>query len=443
MIAIAGIGASDACGVRLHCAEMVRISMRQTVRKLCEATRPATRLTDTLSSRADAKTLVKDCRSRRDRDGERTAKQTVRQLELEVKVLRRTLDVILWSILSGEHSTLRRLFVVGGVHNLSIQAIADAMPTAEVFNQDPHTIALCTDLLSQVHVGDLMVANRRTGEVAFVELKAGDKNFQISKAAEAAALSGCAMFEGVTQNFDSADMKQYERARRQSSRNHTILNTIRNEGGTDPNTGALVKITPLEAPPDLWSDRIMSCYARLNDGQTWAIATIDKCVHIGVYSDQNIAFVGFKSWMAEIQCDSPIYNLTDSFYIPSARPLGATFLSFELQAKILRGEILVIICLDIPRLIDLANEIKPGFLSLASKAESGKAHRFKMQMLEHQGRAVKVSNGTEMEFLGGGFRDRVLFDQQRPLQLIRHHWLLRTDSTVAIENSQDGDAPCA
>ena len=36
----AGIGASDACGVRLHCAEMVRISMRQTVRKLREATRP-------------------------------------------------------------------------------------------------------------------------------------------------------------------------------------------------------------------------------------------------------------------------------------------------------------------------------------------------------------------------------------------------------------------
>ena len=39
MIAAPGIGASDACSVRLHCAEMVRISMRQTVRKLREAIR--------------------------------------------------------------------------------------------------------------------------------------------------------------------------------------------------------------------------------------------------------------------------------------------------------------------------------------------------------------------------------------------------------------------
>jgi hypothetical protein len=32
---------SAACGVRPHCAEMVRIFVRQTVRKLREATRPA------------------------------------------------------------------------------------------------------------------------------------------------------------------------------------------------------------------------------------------------------------------------------------------------------------------------------------------------------------------------------------------------------------------
>jgi hypothetical protein len=403
--------------------------------------RIATRLREALSRRADAKALAKSCRGRRDSAGESSAKLSITRLELEIKILRRTLDVILWSIVSGEHSTLRRLFVAGGAHSLSVKAIADAMPTAGDFNRDPHTIALCTDMLSQVHVGDLMVANRRTGEITFVELKAGDKNYQICKAAEVAALASCAMFEGqFAQGLDPADTKHYERAKRQSSRNHTILNTIRNEGGTDPNTGAEVKITTLATPPELWCDRIMGCYQLLNENETWAIATIDKCVFVGVYSNQDIAFVGFKSWMAEIKCESPIYNLTDSFHIPSARPLGATFLSFELQTKILRGEILVIICLDIPKLIDLANEIRPGFLSLATRAVSGRARQFKMQMLEHQHHLVRVSNGTEWEFLGGGFRDRVVFDQQRPLQLIRHHPLLNAPSTGEPGDHSAADA---
>jgi hypothetical protein len=249
------------------------------------------------------------------------------------------------------------------------------------------------------------------------------------------------MFEGqITQGFDPVDSEHYERAKRQISRNQTILSTIRNEGGTDPNTGAEVKITTLGTPLDLWCDRITDCYQRLNENQTWAIATIDKCVHVGVYSNQDMAFVGFKSWMAQIKCDSPIYNLTDSFHIPSARPLGATFLSFELHAKILRGEILVIICLDIPRLIDLANEIKPGFLWLASRAKSARARQFKMQMLELHGRVVRVSNGTEWEFLGGGFRDRVVFDQQRPLQLIRHHPLLTAPSADETGGDPAADA---
>ncbi|HEY1755031.1 MAG TPA: hypothetical protein VGG72_06515 [Bryobacteraceae bacterium] len=385
--------------------------------------RIAALMTTALTKRAEEKAARKDCRRRRDKPGEDAAKRAIWQFDLELKVLQRTLDVILWTIFSGDHSSLRRLFVVGGKHNLSVQNIADALPTAEQFNEDPYTVALCTDMLSSVHVGDLLVANRRTGDIAFVELKAGDKNYGISKIAEVAVLSGCGSFEHImTANFDETDAKQYERAKRQIERNRTILSTIKNEGGRDPNIGAQVTINAVEDPPELWCSEIMSCYEQLDDSKSWAIATVDKCVHVGVYSEQNIAIVGFKSWMDELKCDSPIYNLADSFYIPSSRPLGATFLSLELQTKVLRGETLIIICLDILRLIEMANQMRPGLLSLGSRADSAKTRGFRMQTLELNGRLIKISTGgDQLEFLGGGFRDRVVFDQQSPSQLIRYH----------------------
>src|SRR3984957_1712937 len=217
--------------------------------------RIAALLTDALPRRDEARVKAKKSRRLRDRQGDQTARRDESRIDLEIRVLRRTQDVVLWTIFAGDHSTLRRLFVIGGKHNLSIKNIADAMPTADQINEDPHTIALCTDMLSLVHVGDLLVLNRKTRQFSFVELKAGDKNYGISKMAEFAASSGCQLFEHIgTADFDKTDIKHYERAKRQIVRNHTILNTIRNEGGKDPNTGADVNITAVEEAPDLWCD---------------------------------------------------------------------------------------------------------------------------------------------------------------------------------------------
>jgi hypothetical protein len=221
--------------------------------------------------------------------------------------------------------------------------------------------------------------------------------------------------------FDDTDRKHYERVKRQVVRNETIVETIRNEGGTDPNTGNKVVIHATEEPPAFWSERIMRCYEKLGDGKTWAIDTIDECVFLGVYSDQQIAFVGFQAWMRKMQCDSQIFNLTDSFHNPGVRPLGATFLSLELQQKVLRGEILVIMCLDILKMIELANRMKPDFVRLATKAESARMRNKRVGNFTLDGRYVQARVGDDVMYLGGGFRDRILFDQHRPGQLLTHH----------------------
>jgi hypothetical protein len=264
------------------------------------------------------------------------------------------------------------------------------------------------------------VADRKEGQIRFVELKAGRKNAEITNAAQFSVTSGCEQFESfTTSEFDETDVRHYKRVKRQIIRNRTILDTIRNEGGTDHNTGAKVQISVTDGPPELWSDTIMRCYSQLSDAKTWAIAAIDDCVYVGVYSNQDAAFVGFKAWMRQMKCESPIYNLTDSFRIPSARPLGATFLSPDLQKKVLRGEILVIICLDILNLIKMANEMRAEFLSLVPKSKPA-MYALRYHMLELNGQLVRAAIGSVSTFIGAGFRDRVVFDQQRPSQLIHH-----------------------
>jgi hypothetical protein len=394
--------------------------------------RIATLLTERLLRRSKVEALQKQSRNLRDRDGQKAAQLQLQQIGLEIVVLRRMLDVVLWTIFAGEHSTLRRLFVEGGQHNLSVKSIADALPAAEHFNKEPQVMALCTDMLSAVHVGDLLIANRERGEIAFAELKSGEKNFAITAIAEFAVQSKCAYFEQfATAEFDETDKKHFARVKRQAERNETIVETIRNEGGSDPNTGAQVFIHPTEEPTEFWSDVITACYSQLSGTKRWAIDVVDRCLYVGVYSSQQTAFIGFQSWMAQQKCESRIYNLTDSFFDPGTRPLGAAFLPFDLREKILRGDILVIMCLDIVKMIELTNKMQPGYMRLATKKESAKMRqKHPMGDFTLNGLYVRTNEQSRAEmFLGGGFRDRILFDQHRPAQLIAQN--IRSSATLS------------
>lgn len=379
-------------------------------------------LIDALARRSAAEAHQKEQHRLKSKEGKRLAREDAARIGLEISVARRMLDVILWTIFAGDHSTLRRLHVDGGEHNLSTANIVDAMKAADHFNNDAQVMALSTDMLSFVHVGDLILANRAEGSISFIELKAGEKNVDIAQTAEVAVQSECEYFEALaTSGYNETDRKHYERVKRQAKRNDTIVSTIRNEGGTDPNTGSKVVIQPTPDLVEHWSEDVMRCYESLNESKKWAISVIDECVYVGVYSDQRMAFVGFQAWMKQQGCESRIFSLTDSFRDPGVRPLGATFLSLDLQKKILRGEILVIMCLDILRMIDLANKLQPGYLQLATKTETVRMRGQKVGDFTLNGLFIRANVAGEVTFLGGGFRDRVLFDQQRPAQLLSQH----------------------
>jgi hypothetical protein len=355
----------------------------------------------------------------RDKAGQKQARAVLRQISLEIAISRRMLDVILWTIFAGDHSTLRRLNIEGGQHSLSATNIDEAMRTADGLNSNPLVMALSTDMLSLVHVGDLIVTNRETGSTTFVELKAGDKNASIAVLAEMSVRADCEVFEKLaTAEFDETDKSHYARVKRQAVRNETIMSTIRNEGGIDPNTGNQVVIHATPEPVAYWSERIQRCYDSLTDEKKWAIDVVDECVYVGVYSDQQAAYVGFNAWMRIQRCDSQVFSLTDSFHDLGTRPLGATFLSLELRQKVLRGEILVIMCVDIQKLIELGNSMQQGFMRLATRAESAKMRDRRMGNFALNGRHICTTIDGELAYLGAGTRDRILFDHQHPAQLL-------------------------
>lgn len=383
-------------------------------------------LTTALEAENNLTREAKECHRQRDKLGHQALNQRIRQVGLQIKFSRRMLDVILWTILKGEHSTLRRLIVAGGQNSLSPANIREGMAAANQINKDPLTIALSTDILSLVHVGDLIVADQNTGQIKFVELKSGGKNIEIARLAAFAVESGCERFEALaTDGFSDTDKDHFSRVKRQTLRNTQIVDTILNEGGVDPNTGNKVTITPSGEPTEFWNERICACYEKLTPDKQWAIDVIEDCVFLGVYTDQKMAFVGFQSWMKINECESPIFNLMDSFLDPGVRPLGALDLPKDLRLKILRGEVIVIMCLDVKKLLDLGNKLFPGKFRLASKAESASMQKREKRIgsLTLQGRLIAVEAPDSTMYIGQGIRDRILFDQHSPTQLLRHQFI--------------------
>jgi hypothetical protein len=381
-------------------------------------------LIDALERRAQAQSDHDSQRRLKNKEGQRTARRLVDEIGLQIKMARRTLDAILWTILRGEHSTLRRLIVEGGQNNLSIKNIREAVLAADALNDNPYIMALSTDMLSLVHVGDLLVINVEKGERFFAELKAGEKNIAISSLAEmAAAGEATEDIAKVLEGFDKTDKEHFERARRQAARNNSIASTIRNEGGVDPSTGEEVKILPLNVPTEFWSDRIMACYEALTDKKRWAIDVVEDCVYLGVYSDQSAA-AAFLAWMAAEKCTSPVVNLMDSFFNPGARPLGAADLTSELRAKVLRGDIIVLMCLDVKKFIELGNNMVPNSVRLATKAETSKMRQrmAKIGDFSHENRLILAQSPHGEMYLGAGMSDRIFFDQHSPSQLWAHHF---------------------
>jgi hypothetical protein len=387
------------------------------------------RVLKNLSAISALKADLKNARRARNKDLEKKIDNELHARALENRVMRNMIDSIAWSMLQGETSTIRRLSLKGGHSNFREPNIRDALASLEHFNKSDFEVVICCDLTSFIHVGDLLSFNYLTGQIRFIELKSGSTNAALSKLAQFAVASSCEIFEAQAKDtFTPSEGKQFDRIKRQITKGNQVLDILNNEQGTDPNSGANVRLYPTPYAIMSYASDIVECYEQLSDKKSWAITTVDGCLHVGVYNNPTQAFVAFNGWMDGIKCTSPVYNITDCIRTLHATPFASLGLPTNLLKQIIKGQIMIVMCLDVRAFVEVANTMFPNLLSYADKKASAEADRLHGMPLKLGNQAIATASGG---YVGLGLIDRILFGLRRPQQVIRAlHLMLDTDSAA-------------
>lgn len=342
---------------------------------------------------------------------------SIRKLKLENIIFRRFVDAIVWVMLDHEHSTIRRLPIGMSGDNLSIKNIQDTKPVVDEINYCRLTIAIVCDITTFVHHGDIIV--RSPSGIEFIELKSGKKNREISKAAELAQRIKCAIAgEILARNFNVKDKSQFIRARNQMRRGENLSRTLTTGDGIDQLTGQNVHIGETQVELEFYSDELVDCRKRLEENGSWAISVIDNCLYIGLYKQPEFAYAGFSAWMHDIECKSKVHNITDSFFDPLARPLLSLDLPTEIILEILRGDIIMIACLDIEKFFTLSQMIYPNMLKL-TRPDSLPSVGDMLVKGKAMAMTIRNGNGKGVGYLGDGLITRMVYDLQTPSSILK------------------------
>lgn len=335
--------------------------------------------------------------------------------QYEIKVLRRFIDSIAWTLFDGEHSTIRRLSLPDGNDNLSKNNIIDSMIAADSINKNLTSMAIISDLTTFVHAGDLVVCEIGKG-IGLVEVKSGDKNIAFSHAAQFSVKQKDSSFDEIyTKNFNKKDIKHYSRTKKQWERLINISNTINKGCGYDYYRKEQVIIDDNGYIPDYYLQEVVNVWRVLNSERDWSIDVIDECVYIGAYKTEYAAFIGFNSWMDGTNFKGHVFNISDSIIFHFSQPLFNLNLPHELLEDIINNGVIIVLCLDYEKFMHFGNERYPGLLHL-SPLSMGVSDVDDYFMVGNEA-VCSYENGQEI-FVGTGFEHRIIFDLQRPKNII-------------------------
>ncbi|HGH0940079.1 TPA: hypothetical protein ACJHI9_003536 [Yersinia enterocolitica] len=339
----------------------------------------------------------------------------VKKTKSEIIILRRCIDSIVWTMLHNEHSSIRRLPINENPDNLSTFNIHDSMIVADEINANPMAIAVITDMTTFVHIGDLLALIPQQG-ITLIELKSGIKNIKFSEAAKFSVMSECQNFDEIyTKEFDSKDIKHYQRTKNQVKRAQNVIETIETGEGFDNYFQTQVKIKDKNFQPEFYTDKIIDLWYQIYNGKSWAITDINECLFIGAYSNANIGFCGFNSWMGVSKISGTIFNILDSFSDALSRPLLSLNLPNKLLFDIINGDLIVVLCLDHKLFAERANRKYPGIYNISDFPST---ITDTSNMLSIDGKGISSSIDGMTNFIGKGYETRIIFDQHYPDNLI-------------------------
>ncbi|ADW76682.1 hypothetical protein Rahaq_5116 (plasmid) [Rahnella aceris] len=341
--------------------------------------------------------------------------------KIEIRILQRSIDALIWQIFEYEHSTIRRLALHDDIDNLSLKNIKDSMGYVSEMNKDPLTIAVASDLTTFVHVGDVIRQNIKDGN-QIIEIKSGEKNLAFSEAASFSINTRCPVFDdNFTGQMNTTDKKHFFRAKKQQERLSSVEQILETGEGHDNYHDKPVRIQDHNYIPDFFHELIIHSWKKLRLGKLWDIHVVDECLFIGVYENTKIGFVGFNTWKNTTKFKGIVFNVLDSGRMMFVRPFMCLNLPVDILEDIIDGKVIVVLCLDYERFFNYGNSIYPGIFKLEntdvdSDLLSSCMHVNKLPIYSlHGGNKVYMQTGME---------SRIVFDFQRPRNVI--DWTFKT-----------------
>jgi len=344
-----------------------------------------------------------------------TLKKVIEILELRSLKLKKAIDAIVWQVFQFEDHLLKRLYLEKTISNINRKTLIQTLTFIDSENQKAGVLAICCDLSTFIHVGDVIHLDLINKKLSLIELKEGKKNHELTEILDSSY--GIDYLLSLSED----DKKQLERMSKQRWRMSQFELVAKGEQATCIKTNKAIHIPEERRIIDTYESEIVDMYKILMNGKSWAINTIDKCLHIGLYKDHQMAIV-FKAWMAAMKVDSAIIDYLNVFSIPLACPPFSQSIPSDLILKLSTGEIKLMYCLDIPLWIDAMNNLggNEGKFTLETLKKSRKIQlEAQGEMLEYKEKIIKFQNKDAITYVGSGILLKILFRYYRPISVLK------------------------
>ena len=363
-----------------------------------------------------SKEQLKEARRQKSDQKELLAEVTI--LEYKEVVLKHLADTIFWQLIEGKLYISRRFYQnVPGNKSLDETNYESVLLVANSINENPDNFVLLTDITNYVQIGDLFGVV--DGKRVLIEVKEGERNYEILKDIEAANNSDLP----IRKLFDKykehpKDLEQIKRIIKQDGVANDEINIINTDRGHDPVTNRNIKIYTPKEDTQYYYDELRDLESQLMTRNFWAYTVIDGCLHVGLYKNK-WKMLG-KPLLEIIAKDQKIEHkiIVDARSAMNTMDCPLLFLPFSKQLiiDILLGKVLLFLMLDIDKFMELYKYYGTTCFWTSRKEATKLIEGTKNLNLYIEGnRAIKMKNAHGVEtVMAMGTLTKILFNHIKP-----------------------------
>ena len=372
----------------------------------------------------EIKLKVKNYNRKNNRQRAKELNNIITLLEGRKLKIQFAINSIIWTIFNFQHHILRRFFLNNNINNIEERTLSKTFEFIDKENEDPNKCAICCDLTTFMHVGDVLIIDfnqKQVSPITLIELKKGEINEKCDNVLTQFFQTDCPrnLYYNIRE-FGKGELDQLMRMARQQLRSAHVLTAINKGEGVDIATDMLIKIPDEEFIIKNYFELILEMHKELSDEKHWVIRDIDNCLFLGLYNDQMMSEVGFKGWMHSLGVDSPVWDYQQVVNIPLARPPFSLPFPPDLIKGLVTGKIILNMCLHVPFWISNLNTKYPRAEMQLETAKRSKINDLKHgHLFKYQNRLIKFNKDDSSGYVGSGILSKILFDFYTPIDSMR------------------------